>query len=435
VGVREGRRSVRERGWRSDRDRIQDGQGGDGVTVERAGASPVPKNLVDAKKLADTLVSTVYPAVQGVTLQWFPPDVREPKGVLLVTVPAQPPSARPFVLRRVVADDGRAVEAFNIPTRAGADTSWTRAEGVHAALARASLVESVLAKVATSSTGELLSLFGGTVSAERSFQAGLGEGVEASVAEAGDLVPGRDRRAAERIASIRREMDWQASPTYFLLAFPPRGGRGLTKLHAMSGVRGALGNPPVLRPMGWHLASGLEPEVRDGGLALIQGSRSIIWLDRDGFFTAGVLATPEFLGWGVNHGRENGPFSLNSLSLIEYTMEFYRFVYGVLALHASPGTWTFRVATRGFKTASGGVQLSGGLPEEWHHHAHDATGDDLDEEFPGSGDPGVDALNALESVYGQFGLGVEDIPLREDHKISEAAIKARDRLGLGIRPQ
>ncbi len=387
---------------------------------------PCPKNLVAPKKLADILANTVFPAVQGITTVWFP-DSEDPKGVLLVTVPAQRQPDKPFIVRKFLGDD----VAFGIPTRSGAHTSWVHAESMHAALAQAELVRALVSAVVNASPGELPVIFrgiaGDVAATGRPAVEALSERLTLSESGADALVPGRGRRATERIASIRREMGWQELPSYFLQAFPPTGGRALAKLHSGSGIRGALGNPPVLRPMGWHLATGFEPEVREGGLVLLQGTRSIIWLDRDGFFTAGAAATPDFLGWAMNKGRENGPgpFTLNSLSLVEYTLEFFRFVYGVLAPHAPAGTWTYRVATRGFKTACGGVQLSGGLAEEWHHQVHVASGDDLEEDLAGTGDPGRDALNALEHVYGFFGLGVEDIPYQEDGKISEAAIKAR----------
>ncbi len=393
---------------------------------------PVPKDLVDPKKLADILVNTVYPAVRGINTEWFP-DNQDPKGVLVVTIPAQRQQDKPFIVRKFVGDDARDFQAFGIPLRSGAHTSWVHTESMHAALVQAELVRTLVSAVLTA--GELPSVFrslaSGVVGVAATFrptlfETALPEAVTPSNSYAAEVALGLDRRADERIASIRREMEWQDLPSYFLQAFPPTGDRRLTKVHSKTGVRGAFANPPVLRPLGWHLASGLEPEVREGGLVLIEGTRSIIWLERDGVFTAGALATPEFLGWAMNKSRENGPgpYTLNSLSLVEYTLEFFRFVHTVLVPHAPAGAWKYRVVTRGFKTASGGVQLSGGFPEEWKIARH-ASGDDLDETIPGTREPGRDALNALESVYGLFGLGVDDIPFQEGGAISEAAIIGR----------
>lgn len=363
----------------------------------------VPKALVDAKQMADTLLNLVYPEMRDVELRWFPDDASESSGVLVIDVPPQRDQDKKFILKKVFTDEGKYEPALAIPTRAGANTNWTHAETIHADLGRARFANLV---------GALEELVGQlrAVTAKDSLE----------------ILPSSDQsqRANERIDAMIREMQWKGTPAYFLQAIPPANTRVLEQLHGSGGVSSALQRPAVLRSLGWHFASGLEPEVRGGGLAVVQGNRSMIWIDRDGFATSGVTADPEFLGWAMNQGREGkpGPYVINSLALVEYTLEFFRFVHAVLVPRAASGRWILRIATRGFKDASGGVKLAGGPPHQWHRAVKLATGDVLGDEIASSGDAKRDSFEALERVYGLFGLGSEDIPFTEGRSVSEELV-------------
>jgi hypothetical protein len=367
----------------------------------------VPKHLVDPKKLLDALTNTVYPEVRDVTLRWYPPG-DAPEGVLVIDVPQQHDSDKPFILKRLYTETGQnPVHALGIPTRSGAETTWMRAESLHAAIGRASL-------------GHLVGSLDDLVIQLRDR---LGETAR-SEADRGSML-NRHARMDDRIKAITREMEWDETPVIFLQAFPTEA-KPVPDLHAPNGVRGALEQPSTLRPGGWHLAEGFPPEVRDSGLFVVQGGRSVVWLDRDGFITAGAAATPDFLGWAVNPGHESGPgpWNINSLAMIEYTLEFFRFVYSVLIPRVR-GEWTFRVSTRGFKTASGGVQLARGVPKgAWWSRPQLASGDTLDDEFTSSGSADRDAFVALERIYWLFGLSGTDIPYARDGRIVEAEILA-----------
>ena len=379
---------------------------------------PVPKDLVDIDKLSKVLMNTVYPEVRGVTAQWFPPEGSE--GVLIISIPPQRDGDKPFVLRKVFGDGKEAGDVLGIPMRSGAVTTWMKAESLHARLARADFTH-VLATI-QDAIAELRARVPEMPQDDQALPAGAIEeapGLRGS--RAGRLVT--PERLDERIAALSREIGWNEVPSYFLQALPPPGSQ-MRDLHGHSGIAGTFARANVLRPMGWHLAAG-TPEVRNGGLVMINGERSAVWLDRDGLVTAGVVAAPGFLGWGMNQGRENGPgpYTINALALVEFTLEFFRFVHGVLLPRAS-GEWRARVLTRGFTTYSGGVCLSGGPRETaWHSGSRAASGD-VDDQFVVTESPGRDAFIALEYVYGFFGLAPEEIPYVENETVSEQMIKS-----------
>ena len=372
----------------------------------------IPKHRVDANRLKDILANTVYPEVRGVTQRWFPAGAEHTEGVLVVEVPQQRDSDHPFILKRVIGTDEKDLHAHAIPIRAGASTNWMRTEALHAALGRGDL-RTVLASI----DAVLLEVRARLPVLD-------GARVPAQVAQA---APNVLSRMDERINAICREMEWEETPTYFLQAVPPPGSQLLLNLHGSNGVAGKLVSPPVLRRNGWHPAAGFTPEVRDGGLVIVNGDRAIAWLDRDGFFTSGVVATPDFLGWGMDKRRDGapGPYTLNSLALVELTLEFFRLVHTVLVPCAPAGGWTARVLARGFRSMSGGVRMSPGPPDVWHQALKPASGDAMDDVYASTGDAGRDAFLALERVYGLFGLSVEDIPFTEDRAVSETAVRAR----------
>ncbi len=160
--------------------------------------------------------------------------------------------------------------------------------------------------------------------------------------------------------------------------------------------------------MGFNLKFAGPLEICDGGLANL-GSRHAIWVDRDGLFTYGVNAGPAFLGWGVNENRHKPPYFINSLALVETTLEFFRIVYLVFGPRVPAGAWRFRIAAHRWKQS--GLAVVPGPPEAvaWAESPSPATCDELLDEFDGTGAAPKDAFLALERVYGMFGMPPQDI--------------------------
>ena len=72
------------------------------------------------------------------------------------------------------------------------------------------------------------------------------------------------------------------------------------------------------------------------------------------------------------------------------------------------------------------IELSAGLPPPWGHgtSSHPARGDEFESiDILGSGDPNIDAYEALSLFYEQFDLPPASIPFTENGKIARETIE------------
>ncbi|RJS13943.1 hypothetical protein DRW03_35600 [Corallococcus sp. H22C18031201] len=354
----------------------------------------VPKRLINSDKYNSILLEKLYPDVQGFRLRWYPETRTIQDGLLLIEIPQQRGSDKPFVLRSMSGAEEVPVIALGIPKRVGDRTSWMRAETLHHRMQGARQVEEAAQ-------------------------------IEQETRQQASLV----QRAEEHIRKLTREMKWDNIPTYFLQALPPVADRTstLVNIHGEDGIRGALARPNSLRAMGFNLRQRGSLETRNGGLAYLEDPRRCIWLERDGLFTVGAYAEADFLGWYLNRDRTDttSPMRLNPLVLAEFTLEFFRFVYSALAPRVSRGRWTFRAVAEGLQSRQGGVLLNPGRHNADHwSYGTPASGDNMTEQFQGTGDASKDAFRALELLYGLFGLPSSAIPYSHDGKILETEILA-----------
>ncbi|NVJ28735.1 ATP-binding protein [Myxococcus sp. AM011] len=289
----------------------------------------IPKKLVNSDRYNGILLEKLYPDVQGLRMRWYPESRAVSDGLLLIEIPSQRGSSKPFVLRSMSGAEDLPVIALGVPMRVGDRTSWMRAETLHHRMQ-------------------------GTRQVEEAAQ------VERESRQHASLV----QRAEEHIRTLTREMKWSNVATYFLQALPPASERTgpLLNVHGEDGLRGALARPKSLRTMGFNLRQLGSLETRNGGLAYLEDPRRCISLDRDGLFTVGAYAEADFLGWYLNRARTDAssPMRLNPLVLVEFTLEFFRFVYAALIPRVSHGVWTFRIVTEGLQSRQGGVLLNPG---------------------------------------------------------------------------
>jgi hypothetical protein len=69
--------------------------------------------------------------------------------------------------------------------------------------------------------------------------------------------------------------------------------------------------------------------------------------------TVGALAIYDYPGWAMeNKAQYRVPdrVLLNSIVVVEFTLEFFRFVHRELLRRARPGRWTFRIVCRQLQT-------------------------------------------------------------------------------------
>ena len=130
---------------------------------------------------------------------------------------------------------------------------------------------------------------------------------------------------------------------------------------------------------------------------------------------------------GVNDGVLPERHRINTLTLAEFTYEFFRFA-AELKERVDISDWTHRLVARGFKSA--GAELEGGLarPGAGHFDTRVANQDDLKYEWADLGSPERNATRALKSFYAIFQRGSDDFAVfTTDGEVTAEAILAAAR--------
>ncbi|MFF2374962.1 helix-turn-helix domain-containing protein [Streptomyces xiamenensis] len=87
----------------------------------------VPRTLVDTETYRKLIDGRVYPHIEGLELRWV--ECGGGRGVLSIDIPAQPASARPFVIPPPIGKDSPSVAGLAVPVRRGDQTVfWSRQE-------------------------------------------------------------------------------------------------------------------------------------------------------------------------------------------------------------------------------------------------------------------------------------------------------------------
>jgi hypothetical protein len=365
---------------------------------------PVPVDLINPDQYKKVLSSGVYPPPR-VALHAFTDSLPEGHQIFVVEV-SNDKMREPFLVRRMPATDGKvSSEAVGVPSRFHDDTIWESAEEIHQRIR--GLVSVETSPPGAKSPARTESLVDGTHVEKR--------------------LAGFQVRSDEQLRHIAHLQEWMTEPVYSLHAIPVESGYELHDLHDPSGLGGVLQRPPSLRPTGFGLATGTS-EVIDGALVGRSDRGPVVWLDADGFFTAAVQGTREYLGWAVNDGiLPSRPWTLiNSLVLVEFTLEFFRLVHSALVPRIR-GPWLFGVRCRGF--LSGQLRLAPDFHTKvlglFDENTNRASSDDWWRSFIDQNEslPGMNALGALRSVYQLFGLPPSVIPFTEESEVSEEAIR------------
>lgn len=348
----------------------------------------VPKSLVDAQKYRDTIAKWSYPSIRNLNVRWHPsPDPDE--GLWTIEIPNQPEASKPFVVRSMYTEAGRIAHAFGVPRRDGDRVSWMPPEEAHRLL----LDGQRAANLSLEPSG--------------TWQAAQGE------------------RADLHLSSIYALDGWRDVPVYALQAIPPTGPALLPGFFSSKGIAGVLRDPPSLRPhIGFNLNSGTAPKVEGSGLTVLGNDSIALLVDRDGLFTA--AASGPFLGWGMNpEGRTDPRLTINPVALVEFTLEFCRFVYHALVPAAGTGPWRFRVVCRNFqqpRPVALPPYASVDRTMAWLKQKT-ASQPAFEVSVTGSGDAGRDAFEILRHVYGLFGFAEEQIPFASDGTIDGDRIR------------
>lgn len=216
--------------------------------------------------------------------------------------------------------------------------------------------------------------------------------------------PGRvEERVADAISALAERTDAGDHAALALVAYPDRP-IVLPGFNRSDGLRGALEHLPdrAIRRDGFGLGYGLDVDSLDGGLAVIEPNRRALLVQRDGLVVAIALGTPEMLGWAHQGRQPDDPLRINQHVLVEWPLEFARFVDREIRL-GSPGSWTYQV--RGLRLKSGTPRLVlsslSSFPYGWERPA---AADNPEESIDATGVPERDALTLIREVAGWFGI-------------------------------
>jgi len=358
---------------------------------------PIRIDLINIEAYRAVVRSGVYPAVRDLRLKWYFENsgTANDKGLLLIDVPPQSDTDRPFVVRQMYNDDlGKETGAVGIPVRNGDQTDWYSAERIHHRINAAEQGPS----------GPPNTPVGGASPHE----------IDANA------------QADERLQHIEDVQDWADDPIYFLQALPPDPVDELPGFYGATGVAQTLLRPASLRPGGFNLSGFGQGEWLEGALVVRRMDDAAAWLDPNGMFSIGVAAGPAFLGWGINPGWQPGkPIRINSVTLVEFTLEVCRFVHYALRPHKESPGWSYRLRCVRFKESV--VSLGPGAPRKVplprYPVEQGATSDTWEKRVGGLDDPSTEAFRVLSAFYGLFALGEDDIPFRKGDRIDEVAVR------------
>ncbi len=149
--------------------------------------------------------------------------------------------------------------------------------------------------------------------------------------------------------------------------------------------------------------------------------RLTLSLQRDGLLTAVIAADGRHLAWAASQ-RE--PHNINSLALVETTLEFFRLYTLQVLTRAQPRTseWGVSGGMADLIEAGELTSLCVGSGLDWpHFDRRQARANDIDfgPVIFSDQDPGTAAFAILKEVYVRFGIAPEGIPYSEDGRVAE----------------
>ncbi|AQZ62941.1 unnamed protein product [[Actinomadura] parvosata subsp. kistnae] len=344
---------------------------------------PFPQDRADVDRYIDTLNDYLRPRV-AINHRWYEDRGRSTGQAgsyyLVIEVEPVPEPDRYVIVRRTLNDKGMFADGLAVPVRHGDRTVYLPSEDVYRLINEGLRSRDALSTVSASPVQELQG--------------------------AADL----------SLDTLQRLQDWDDEPVLMWQSIPPHPVQILPGLHSDNGVRGALRNQDVLRPVGFNFFDNTNRlRTYEGGVVVGQDHRWAVWVRPDGLMTAAAIATPAMLCWAMEARQR--PQRLNSLVLAEMTLEYFRLADAAV-LPLIPGTWRHRIVARRFVGEHPRVLGPGGSGESiFLSDGSAASMDTWDRTWPAIGDPERDAYEALQRIYALFGVDVDSNPDVEGNRV------------------
>lgn len=351
---------------------------------------PVPMRFVNEEQLRGALKNLVFPAIGNyVALHAF--DRRDDRALLAIHVQKPPDDDLPALVttRASVEVDGRSheIEAFGLARRVGSGTEWDQGAKIWSDIRDGRLAR------------RRLTLRGN---------------------QPQELDDDRRRERLDQLLDLVGADDH----AYIALAAYPVAPLRINDFVSDSGVYGLLRSLPTdaVRPSGFGLGYGLDPQPVGPGLADIESGRRGLLVDPDGLTLAVALGTREMLGWAHRtwSGNLDDPLRINRHIITEWPLEFTRFVMRVRELGGA-AHWRWRASVRRLQTGRPPQVLH--LGEEWHFDSAPPRVDEaeIDGDLLAAETAAYEIVRWLVSLFNE---SVERVPGVRDERVDPYLIRA-----------
>lgn len=351
--------------------------------------TPFKRQLVDADRLVQAARDGTIPGIV-LGFHWYDSQApstdpnsgesEENLSYLVIEINPLEEHVRPGVIRRLVNDDGKALQGVAVPVRHGGSTRWHTADELY-----------------------------------RLINDGARRPAPAMMPSPLELRSEPHIDPLDSIEFLDRSQDWDNEPVLYLQSVP-------TPLPSMipgwlDTIRDAITHQQPLRSAGFHFANPYEQLRQEDQTILIGDSRMALSVDMCGIVTAGALATGEFLGWAMDARGNTG--QLNVVSITEVVIEYFRFVHQSI-LPAHQGQWTHTLRCYRFQSADPPRRLPEGHNPDFPRMGtvNGASSDEWEQSWLAAATPEVDAYQALTWLYALFGVSPSTNPYVQDGSLS-----------------
>lgn len=274
------------------------------------------QTLVNTSQYAAVLDAWVYPAIPGVTVIWVPTKNDPVDGVVVITIPPQSTSSKPYLVTRTSVGTKYSETLLGYAERKGDKSKPLSVAELQAAL-RAGLNYDAL----VSSKFEALETL-------------IKSSATATPPPPEKKIP--EETVKQRIQTAVSHGSIKNGRYIVIAAVPTPEGQLKTIFSSSAGsIRRQLENPPQLRSYGWDLTHHDQAKImKREAIRVTNGDSKVVDLYRDGTMIAAAPADGTFLAWG----RDDSKQRLNPLALIEYIYSFLNFYSLVLKDFEMPPT-------------------------------------------------------------------------------------------------
>jgi hypothetical protein len=260
--------------------------------------TPFPENLVNPIQYMDTIRAWTFPEINGLSVKWIPIQTASKGGVAVIYIPAQAPSAGPFLITKSL-DGAKVIETvFGYAARKGDSNQPLEVKDLQRYLRSGmSFDDKFETRMAGIEAQVKIALEG------RAFQE-----------RAKLLSTTLEQRVIEAIQ--HGELNKRS---FFALTAQPTDVRSLQTVFSSQpkSINSRTQTPPKLRSMGWTVEGTEGPTiVRGEFIRMTNGRRKVLDLYLDGTMIFAVPVDKDFLTWGKKDGM------INPLALIEVTSSF-----------------------------------------------------------------------------------------------------------------